>query len=121
MGRLVLIAAVLATLAGCSGHKQTEKLEGVTDGDRREVDVATNRQIQIGFQIASVAAQENAMDLCFEMCAHSVESCVLASNVCNVAKRYPDTKPLKARCDVTRERCRVHRTKVPRQCPCDPD
>ena len=118
---LSLLAAGSLTLASCSGDETTSTaLNDVDENDRLKVDVATNRQMQIGYQIASVAASENALDLCFEMCNRSSESCFLAADVCNVAKRYPNVVALKARCDVTRERCRVHRTKVPRQCPCDP-
>lgn len=91
----------------------------VAEKDRLAIDVATNRQMQIGYQISSVATSENAMDLCFEMCNRSSESCHLSASVCNVAKRYPKVPAIDARCNVTRERCRVHRTQVPRQCPCD--
>lgn len=107
------------SLAACSGHQEGALAMGkISEQDRLAVDVATNRQMQIGYQISSVASQENALDLCFEMCNRSSESCHLSASVCNVSKRYPKTPALDARCDVTRERCRVHRTQVPRQCPC---
>jgi hypothetical protein len=109
-----------AAVAGCSGNDTpSDQLGAVPDQDRMVVDVATNRQMQIGYQIQSVASSESALDLCFEMCNRSSESCHLSADVCNVAKRYVGVVALKARCDVTRERCRAHRTKVPRQCPCD--
>ena len=112
--------ACCAGLFACSGEStKADLLDDLEDRDRVTVEVATNRQMQIGYQIASVANSENALDLCFEMCNRSSESCHLSADVCNVSKRYPKVMALKARCDVTRERCRVHRTKVPRQCPCD--
>ncbi len=107
-------------LSGCSGDKDGDVgISAVAEQDRLTVDVATNRQMQIGFQIASVAASDNAVDLCFEMCNRSSESCHLSASVCNVSKRYPAVPALNARCDVTRERCRSHRSQVPRQCPCE--
>ena len=119
---LAVLLCVGASLPSLSCSSQAAKAEGfdeVTEQDRLTVDVATNRQMQIGYQIQSVAASDNALDLCFEMCNRSSESCHLATSVCNIAKHYPAVSALAARCDVTRERCRVHRTKVPRQCPCE--
>lgn len=113
------LVVLLAAAACSSATGKDEGLDDVKDQDRMTVDVATNRQMQIGYQIQSVAASDNALDLCFEMCNRSSESCHLATSVCNVAKGYPGVSALSARCDVTRERCRVHRTKVPRQCPCE--
>ena len=107
-------------MGACSSPTaRTEGFDDVGDQDRLTVDVATNRQMQIGYQIQSVAISDNALELCFEMCNRSSESCHLSASVCNIAKRYPAVSALSARCDVTRERCRVHRTKVPRQCPCE--
>ncbi len=117
-----LFGVALGALAivGCSSPgARAEGFDDVSDEDRLTVDVATNRQMQIGYQIQSVSVSDNALDLCFEMCNRSSESCHLANSVCNIAKRYPKVAALSARCDVTRERCRSHRTKVPRQCPCE--
>lgn len=114
------LAGVAALSGGCSSSSaRAEGFEEVGEEDRLTVDVATNRQMQIGYQIQSVSASDNALDLCFEMCNRSSESCHLANSVCNISKRYPKVAALSARCDVTRERCRTHRTKVPRQCPCE--
>jgi len=110
---LVLAAACASDSVGLA------QIREIKDADRLEVDIATNRQMQIGYQIASVSQTDNPLDLCFEMCNRSSESCHLSANVCNVAKRYPRVMALEARCDVTRERCRVHRNKVPRQCVCE--
>jgi len=120
--RFSLGVLLVAGLWSCSGgvENQSTQLDEMKEEDRLAVEVATSNQMQIGYQIASVASSENALDLCFEMCNRSSESCHLSASVCNVAKQYPNVIALKARCDVTRERCRVHRTKVPRQCPCDP-
>lgn len=119
LGGVALAGLGLAT-TGCSGGKEGEsQMKEVSEKDRLAIDVATNRQMQIGYQIASVAASENALDLCFEMCNRSSESCHLSATVCNVAKRYSKVPAVDARCNVTRERCRVHRTQVPRQCPCE--
>ncbi len=109
-----------AFVTACStGSTANVGFDEVSEQDRLTVEVATTRQSNISYQITSVATSENALDLCFEMCNWSSESCYLSNNVCNISKRYPKVKALQARCDVTRERCRVYRTKVPRQCPCD--
>lgn len=123
LGRAAVIAlhaCLIAALAGCSGDDvRSEGLEDIPEGERLAVDTATSRQMQIGYQIASVAQSEHALDLCFEMCNYSHQSCHLSTSVCTVAKKYPKAMGLSARCDVARERCRIHRTKVPRQCPCE--
>lgn len=119
LAALVAWCALLGTVA-CAGESvNLAGIQEIKEPDRLAVDIATNRQMQIGYQIASVSQQDNPLDLCFEMCGRSSESCKLSANVCNVAKRYPHVMALEARCDVTRERCRVHRTKVPRQCVCE--
>jgi hypothetical protein len=116
---LALIAACIGASACSSAGARAEGFDDVSEEDRLTVDVATNRQMQIGYQIQSVSSSDNALDLCFEMCNRSSESCHLANSVCNISKRYSSVTALSARCDVTRERCRTHRTKVPRQCPCE--
>lgn len=123
-GAFAVRAAISIALCGfasaCStGSNTNAGFDEVSEQDRLTVEVATTRQSNISYQITSVATSENALDLCFEMCNWSSESCYLSNNVCNISKRYPKVKALQARCDVTRERCRVYRTKVPRQCPCD--
>ena len=124
-GKSTFVAVAVAALAfagliACSGNSAaTAGLDDVSEQDRLTVEVATTRQANISYQIMSVASSENSLDLCFEMCNWSSESCYLSNNVCNISKRYPKVTALQARCDVTRERCRVYRTKVPRQCPCD--
>ena len=117
---VALCWSALTWAVACAGDSVGLVQEpSIKEADRLEVDIATNRQMQIGYQIASVSQADNPLDLCFEMCNRSAESCHLSANVCNVAKRYPRVMALEARCDVTRERCRVHRTKVPRQCVCE--
>ena len=118
-GLIVLLTAAAAAQSCSSAGARAEGFAEVSEEDRLAVDVATNRQKQIGYQIESVSTSDNALELCFEMCNRSSESCHLANTVCNISKRYVSVTALSARCDVTRERCRSHRTKVPRQCPCE--
>jgi hypothetical protein len=119
---LWLLVALLAgaAVSGCSSPVEGGlAMSQVEEKDRLQVAMAMNRQIQIGFQIQAVATADNALDSCFEMCNRSSESCRKSQEVCNVSKRYPKVPALSANCNVTRERCRNHRTQVPRQCPCE--
>ncbi|MBM4342024.1 MAG: hypothetical protein FJ100_01405 [Deltaproteobacteria bacterium] len=106
--------------AACSGSPEiVDRLGDLPEEEQVRIDEYTSRQMQLGYQIASTASQDDALLLCYEMCNRSAESCILSNKVCDAAAARPGNGPLGARCDVTRERCRVHRTKVPRQCPCD--
>lgn len=119
--RTVLGGLVVAcALVGCTPPVEGGlALSQVEEKDRLQVALAMNRQMQIGFQIQAVATSDNALDSCFEMCNRSNESCRKSQEVCNVAKRYTRVPALSANCNVSRERCRTHRTQVPRQCPCE--
>jgi hypothetical protein len=113
--------AVIGWLAmACSGPDVVDRLGGLSEKEATLVNELTSRQMQIGYQIASTSSRDNALELCFEMCGRSFESCQLSTQVCAVAANHDRNAPLAARCDVTRERCRTHRTKIPRQCSCDP-
>ncbi len=107
-------------VSACSGGPEiVDRLGDLPEDEQIRIDEYTSRQMQLGYQIASTASQDDALLLCYEMCNRSAESCILSNKVCDAAAARPANGPLGARCDVTRERCRVHRTKVPRQCPCD--
>lgn len=113
---LLLVAASV----GCSGGEtRMHHLLGVEDKDKTAIEVATTRQLQLGYQISSVAAQDDALDFCHEMCTRSAESCGLSDDLCAYSRAYPDVGALVARCRVSRERCKEHRRRVPRQCICD--
>ena len=121
MGVLFLaITVVITVLSACSSQPEViDRLGDLPEQEQVRIDEYTSRQMQLGYQIASTASQDDALLLCYEMCNRSAESCILSNKVCDAAAEHPQNGPLGARCDVTRERCRVHRTKVPRQCPCD--
>ncbi len=115
---LTLLIAV--TCAACSGgDAQSDELPDLSDDDRTAVQVATSRQLQIGYQILAVASQDDALDFCHEMCNRAIESCALSMRLCDFSKQYPETVSLSARCRVSRERCRQHQSRIPRQCACD--
>ncbi|HAN32584.1 MAG TPA: hypothetical protein DCQ06_13390 [Myxococcales bacterium] len=117
---VLLCFTLLASCLGCSGaEQQIHHLLGVEDQDKAAIQVATSRQLQLGYQISSVAAQDDALDFCHEMCTRSAESCGLSDDLCAYSRAYPDVGALVARCRVSRERCKEHRRKVPRQCICD--
>lgn len=114
--------AVLATvgMVACSGDgEMVDRLGGLDRDVATKVNIYTTQQMQLGYQIASTASTDNSLEFCFQMCSQSAQSCELASKVCDISADYPGNGPLAARCEVTRERCRTHRTKVPRQCVCD--
>lgn len=115
----VLIAVLLLCCGGCGGGvTQADDLNGLDDQDRTSVQVATSRQLQIGYQILAVGAQEDALDFCHEMCGRAVESCSLSMQICDFSKQYEAAVSLTARCRVSRERCRQHTRGIPRQCAC---
>ncbi len=96
-----------------------DRLGGLDSEIADKVNIYTTQQMQLGYQIVSTASMDNSLEFCFQMCNQSFESCALAGKVCDISTEYPANGPLAARCEVTRERCRTHRTKVPRQCVCD--
>ncbi len=116
----VLITACLTVLfASCGGgDTRRDELPDLSYKDRTAVQVATSRQLQIGYQILAVASQDDALDFCHEMCNRAIESCDLSINLCDFSKEYPETISLSARCRVSRERCRQHISRIPRQCAC---
>lgn len=119
-GSLAVGALALASLSGCSGDAQmVDRLGGLDSETAERVNIFTTQQMQLGYQIVSTASMDNGLEFCFQMCNQSFESCALAGKVCDISTEHPSNGPLAARCEVTRERCRTHRTKVPRQCVCD--
>ena len=115
-----LVLASAAVASGCSGNSDVvDRLGDLAQEDQSLVNEYTVQQRNLGYQIQSTAAQDDALELCYEMCNRSAQSCILSSKVCDLSATHPKNEPLGARCDVTRERCRDHRKKVPRQCPCD--
>jgi len=117
----VLLATFLSLLfVSCSGgDTRYDELPDLSDDDRTAVQVASSRQLQIGYQILAVASQDDALDFCHEMCNRAIESCDLSTNLCDFSKQYPETVSLSARCRVSRERCRQHLSRIPRQCACE--
>lgn len=115
----VAIALAGLSAAGCSGSDRVDGMGGLNEADTQKVLAYMSDQLQIAHQIAAMASQDNALDMCFEMCHRAAQSCVLSGKVCDIAADHPGNQPLAGRCDVTRERCRSYRTKVPRQCTCD--
>jgi hypothetical protein len=115
-----LSAACLTLLfASCGGgDTRANELPDLSAQDRTAVQVATSRQLQIGYQILAVASQDDALDFCHEMCNRAHESCALSHNLCDFSKQYPETISLSARCRVSRERCRQHLSRIPRHCAC---
>ncbi|MCO4760256.1 MAG: hypothetical protein KC502_02055 [Myxococcales bacterium] len=122
MSRLLVIALLLVgvcAIGACSAPDQRiDGLMGVDEKDRVAIQVATSRQLQLGYQISSVASKDDALDFCHEMCGRSVESCHLSEDLCAYGRAYPEVAALIGQCRVGRERCRDHRRRVPRQCVC---
>lgn len=122
VARVVCAAATLLLTVGatgCSGTDDEDLLfKDLSDRDRLAVEVATSEQINLGRQIESVSQSDNAYELCFEICRRAKDSCSLSTKVCDIGVKYPKSIEVGARCDVTRERCRAHRAKVPRICTC---
>ncbi len=116
IGAAVMVAW---TTASCSGTDRVDGMGGLNEAETDKVLAYMSDQLQIAHQIAAMASQDNALDMCFEMCHRAAQSCVLSGKVCSIAASHTDNQPLAGRCDVTRERCRSYRTKVPRQCTCD--
>lgn len=113
---LGLLLAAGAT--ACSGDDEGVLLADLNERDRLAVEVATSEQVNLGRQIESVSQFENAYELCFEICRRAKDSCLLSRKICDVGVKYPRSAEVAGRCDVSRERCRTHRTKVPRVCTC---
>lgn len=121
--RPMWLSALLTLLAvaalGCSGPDTVDRIGDLDEQDAALVLAYMSDQLQVAHQIAAIASQDNALEMCFEMCNRSSQACVLSGRVCDIAAAHPRNQPLAGRCDVTRERCRSYRTKVPRQCTCD--
>lgn len=117
---IIVGTALALVLTGCGGSgSATEDMPNVPDKDRTAVQVASSRQLQIGYQLLAVASQDDALDFCHEMCSRSGESCALSVSLCNYSTTYPEVVALNAKCRVSRERCRQHRARIPRQCACE--
>jgi len=122
----VLVASSIAlalsvAVAACSQRIDIQPLgyKDVSAADRVVLDDASNKQIQLGFQIKAAASSEDMAEQCHEMCNRSEESCRQSMIICDVSRKYPAVQDFVARCEVSRERCRVHKGHVPRECGCE--
>lgn len=118
LARLAVLSLAAAGLTACSGDDERPLLSDLNERDRLAVEVATSEQVNLGRQIDSVSQFDNAYELCFEICRRSKDSCQLSRKICDIGVKYPKSAEVAGRCDVSRERCRTHRTKVPRVCTC---
>lgn len=112
------LALAAVGLSACSGDDERPLLSDLNERDRLAVEVATSEQVNLGRQIDSVSQFDNAYELCFEICRRSKDSCLLSRKICDIGVKYPKSAEVAGRCAVSRERCRTHRTKVPRVCTC---
>ena len=115
---LIAICFAISAASCGGGDAKGDRLPDLSDDDRVAVQVATSRQLQIGYQILAVGSQDDALDFCHEMCNRAAESCALSMQICDFSKQYEETVSLTARCRVSRERCRQHMRGIPRQCAC---
>ena len=106
-------------LPACGGSQsQTSVYPGLDEESRMSVLNAQGRQKAMGDQIESIKQKDNALDLCFEMCNRGKESCVLSDEMCQYSRKFPNEIALVATCSYSRELCRRHKQRVPRQCNC---
>lgn len=120
----VMAAACLAAglLVGCSGAGDTQDVyPSLTEKDRMTVLAAQQKQRSMGTQIESIVHKDNALDFCHEMCRRGTDSCDLSKELCVYSAKYETAVALLATCRYSREQCRRHRKRVPRQCNCDWD
>ncbi len=116
-GAFLVFAA--AMVGACSGGETTSEVYPELDEkSRMSVLAAQQRQRAMGTQIDSIAGKDNALDFCFEMCNRGGESCDLSKELCTYSRKFPNAVALVATCRFSREQCRRHRKKVPRQCNC---
>ena len=119
-GALAICCLFAATLlSGCGG---SDKSAGVypelDEKSRMAVLKAQDRQKAMGVQIDSIRGKDNALDFCFEMCNRGQESCDLSRELCQYSSKFSEAVALVATCRFSREQCRRHKKKVPRQCNC---
>jgi len=112
IARRLAPAGAVAVVACSGGPEVVDRLGDLPDDVQTRVNEYTVLQMNLGYQIASTAAQDDALELCYEMCNRSAQSCILSGKVCDVAAANPRNEPLGARCDVTRERCRARRCRA---------
>lgn len=104
---------------GCSGSSKNDSVYPELDEkSRMSVLKAQDRQKAMGVQIDSIRGKDNALDFCFEMCNRGQESCDLSQELCQYSAKFTEAVALVATCRFSREQCRRHRKKVPRQCNC---
>jgi hypothetical protein len=116
----VLFALSALPLVACSpDYVRPLNYDKVAPADRTRLEDAFNKQIQLGYQIRASAASDNIEEQCHEMCLRSRESCDLTMVVCDMTKKYPGFGDFVAKCEVSRERCRLHVGAVPRECACE--
>lgn len=113
------VSLLAMSVAGCSGPEiDSEVFPELDDESRLSVFKAQDRQKAMGVQIDSIKQKDNALEFCFEMCNRGQESCNLGAELCQYSKKFPEAIALIATCRFSREQCRRHKKKVPRQCNC---
>lgn len=116
---LAIWTALALSVSACSGSGSSQDEFPELDVEAREaVQTAKSKQRAMGIQIDSYKTRDNAADFCFEMCNRGRESCNLSMELCQYSAKYPDAVALVATCRFSREQCRRHKMKVPRQCNC---
>ena len=116
---IVLLATATAAMSACSGGDKSASVYPELDDEARlAVLKAQDRQKAMGVQIDSIKQKDNALDFCFEMCNRGQESCTLSKELCQYSAKYAEAVALIATCRFSREQCRRHKKKVPRQCNC---
>ena len=118
-GLLLLTLTMTGSFSACSTPKeQIVDYAEVPKDDRFQVKVIKDRQRNIGFQMTAVSSDEDALDLCHELCSRGHESCKLSKALCRYANLYPNVMTIAASCSVGKEQCRDHKQLIPRQCNC---
>ncbi|GEM_PF-3547550 len=114
----LITVALLLTATSCGGPEKGQVYPELDEQSRMSVLKAQDRQRAMGVQIQSIASKDSALDFCFEMCNRAGESCNLSNELCQYSKKFSEAVALVATCRFSREQCRRHRSKVPRQCNC---
>lgn len=116
---LVVTLFVAGALSACGGSDTKNTVYPELDEKSRiAVLAAQDRQKAMGVQIDQLKTGDNAQDFCFEMCNRGNESCSLSTELCQYSTKFPQAVALVATCRFSREQCRRHKNKVPRQCNC---
>jgi hypothetical protein len=117
------LAAAVCLLAGCGG---TDRRTGVVEEwgsmppeKQDELLLAISDQKQMGYQVEAMTSREDAQAMCHEICQRVARSCKAAETVCGLSAEFSDVAYASAQCTVSRDRCKAHGAKVPRECACD--